>query len=148
MSSFYFYAALLSFVLGLGLATLYPLPPEGTLLGLVMSLGLAVIWRRTYATPSAPYVLLLSLMLCGLSLGLIRSELAAQQFGGADLKRALGDRVGHIFAVMPFEHRLGIEGINLARPALHAEVDHGLGPRREMRASRLKIHRTGAARSC
>ena len=74
--------------------------------------------------------------------------LTAQQFRGADLERAFGDRVRHVFAVMLFEHWLGIKRVDLARPALHAQMNDGLGARRKMRPLWMQVHRSTTASSC
>src|SRR5258708_15378257 len=44
-----------------------------------------------------------------------------------------------LFRSMLFEHRLGIEQIHLARPAVHEELDDGFCFRGKVRSARLEI---------
>lgn len=72
-----FYATVLSFILGVGVYTLWPMGLPGIGLVLVMAFGVAVIRSRRSEAPSAPLLLLVSLSFMALSLGMLRSEWAS-----------------------------------------------------------------------
>jgi hypothetical protein len=50
-----------------------------------------------------------------------------------------GDFVEVRFAVEAVKRLLGVEQFHLARPAVHEQVDDGLGPGREVRRPRLEV---------
>ena len=53
----------------------------------------------------------------------------------------LGEFLWSIRAVKFLKRRFGIKQIHLRRPALHAELNHRLSPRRKVRLARTRVHR-------
>lgn len=93
MKSIFFFGSLSFFALGVGIQTLFDIESAVILLGLIISLGVSVIWRRNHATVSAPYVLLFSVLLCSVSVGLLRTEIASWSFGISELQSQVGDEI-------------------------------------------------------
>lgn len=86
-----FFGGILAFALGIGVRTLVVVPSECILLGLVISVGIAFVWRRNHEMVSAPYVLLLSVLMCSFCVGLLRTEIASWQFGSSALDTQVGE---------------------------------------------------------
>jgi len=93
MSGTYFYTAVISFSIGIGLQSAVPVTLPSILLLLLMSFGLAVVWKRSGAGASAPYVLLGSIIFLSLSLGLLRTEVSSWQFGVSELEQVLQEEI-------------------------------------------------------
>jgi|AntRauTorcE11897_2_1112592.scaffolds.fasta_scaffold01077_4 competence protein ComEC len=93
MQPILFFGAVLAFALGVGVQTLIAIPSELILLGLIISLGVGVIWRRNHTQVSAPYLLLCSLLVCSFSAGLLRTEIASWSFGVSELESRVGDTI-------------------------------------------------------
>ena len=71
---------------------------------------------------------------------------AAEQVAGELL--VVGHFLGRRLAVVFGEHRLGVEQIDVARPAVHEELDDGLGPRGLVRGARPDVKRPASGRRC
>jgi len=93
MQTALFYGGVLAFAIGIGVQTLLAIPSELILLGLVMSLGVASIWRRNQALISAPFLLLGSVLLCSLCVGLLRTEIASWQFASSPLQSQVDETI-------------------------------------------------------
>lgn len=93
MPAVYFFAALLSFALGIFLRTFVPLGLPEVLFFLTLAAALALIWRRRSEAPAAPYLFLSALVLTGLAVGVLRFEVASWQFGHSELSERVGEEV-------------------------------------------------------
>jgi len=85
MRAIHFFAAICVFAFGVAVRTFFPVPMTIIVLALVISLAIGIIWRRNQDTISAPFVLLLSVLICSFSVGLLRVEVASWQFGVSEL---------------------------------------------------------------
>ena len=74
----------------------------------------------------------------GLS-ALVEGPPAAKQLRRPHLKRSFQNPFRYILSVMAIQIRLGIEQINLAWAALHAQMNDSLGLGREMRLLRCQV---------
>ena len=68
---------------------------------------------------------------------LAKAKRALEQVAGDAF--IVGDLSGRRLAVVAIEHRLGVEQIDLARPAVHEELDDGAGLRREVRLPETNV---------
>ena len=93
MSPHVFFLSVLAFVAGVGAQTLYPLPKEFTLLLLLISLGVGILWRRNQRMISAPFLLCVSVGFCCFAIGLLRMEMATWQFTASTLQTAVGQDI-------------------------------------------------------
>lgn len=93
MAGYNFYTAIIIFCVGVAAATVYPISIQLMVLGMLVSLAVAVLWRRNYQRAAAPYVLLVSIVLCSLSVGLLRSEIFSWQFGQSPLEEQVDEKV-------------------------------------------------------
>ncbi len=89
MQSKLFYGALSALVFGIGIQSVWPLSLLTTIWILFLGMLLALLWRR-YETQ---IFLLVSVCLMACSLGLLRMEVAASQFGNSTLENSLNERV-------------------------------------------------------
>jgi competence protein ComEC len=81
------------FALGIGAQTILAVSGQLILLGLIISFGVAVVWRRNQLMTSAPYLLLGSVLLCSFCVGLLRTEVASWQFGVSPLQTQVGEGI-------------------------------------------------------
>lgn len=81
------------FSVGAGWRTYTEVSPAVLVWLLLVALVLALLWRRTSSAGSAPFPLLGSLFLVFCALGIMRSEVAAWQFGGSPLASFLDETV-------------------------------------------------------
>ena len=88
-----FFGSICMFALGIAVQTLFGVSSELILLGLIISLGVAVIWRRNQLMLSAPFLLLASVLLCSVCVGLFRTEIASWQFGVSSLQTEVGEDI-------------------------------------------------------
>ena len=91
-----FYVGVLASLGGVGLRTLQAVPIELTLVGLVVALALALLWRRLLLRSEPGLrdgVLVISVGCCLLCLGVLRVEWAEQQSQPAWLETAVGSPV-------------------------------------------------------
>ena len=93
MSTRLFYAAILSFGIGIGLQTLFDFSLPLIALGLLISFAVALVWRRNSFAVSAPFLLFLSVLLCALSIGFLRTEIFSWQFETSPLHESIGQEV-------------------------------------------------------
>ncbi|MCB9815527.1 ComEC/Rec2 family competence protein [Candidatus Nomurabacteria bacterium] len=82
-----------AFVIGIGLRSVFEFSPVVILWLMMLSFGLAVLWRRKSQALSAPALLLTSLCLLAFSLGITRTEIASWQFGVSELATELGGEI-------------------------------------------------------
>lgn len=89
------YVGSISFVLGVGLATLYSLSLTDALFFAVLAFGLALVARRSggSATTAPRYLLLASLALLTFALGTARFEVASWHFQNSPLQSHVGTEV-------------------------------------------------------
>ncbi|MCA9355602.1 hypothetical protein KC865_03595, partial [Candidatus Kaiserbacteria bacterium] len=73
-------SGVLSFLIGVGLRTVYEIPLEVVVWMLLLALGVGLVWRRNSEDVSAPYLLITSLVLFASSLGILRTEIASWKF--------------------------------------------------------------------
>ena len=71
---------------------------------------------------------------------------APEQVAGELL--VVGHFLGRRLAVVLGEHRLGVEQIDVARAAVHEELDDGLGPRGVVRGAGPDVKRPASGRRC
>lgn len=99
-----FYGALIAFAVGIGVQTVFPQSPPVILWVMLIALSFALLWRRKSVpepppgmsiplSPTTPLLLLFSVLLLSFSLGLLRTEMAAWQFGVSPLKEQLSSVV-------------------------------------------------------
>ncbi len=79
--------------MGVGLRTVTAVPLETVLLGCVLSLVLALVWRRNDGAISAPGVLLASLIVCFFCIGVVRTEIYSWQFNSSILEQSVGTEI-------------------------------------------------------
>jgi competence protein ComEC len=99
MGPYLFYGCLIAFAGGAGVQTVFYLLPEYTLLILLMSLGVGVVWRRNHRMISAPFLLLVSTLLCSFALGVLRVDVAQWQLAGSELESSVGQEIVFIGVV-------------------------------------------------
>jgi hypothetical protein len=88
-----FYIILISFLLGVALATLLGTSlPLQAWLG-VIAVGLMVVGSRRSEAPAAATIVTLSLAIFALALGMLRFEVASWQFGHSTLEQQVGQEV-------------------------------------------------------
>lgn len=93
MGVFYFYVAAIGFALGIFVRSFWAISlPEIAFL-LVLSLGLAVGWRKGSAASFAPALLTLSLLILAIALGALRFEVASWQSDSSQLAHQLDQSV-------------------------------------------------------
>ncbi|MCD5381340.1 MAG: ComEC family competence protein [Candidatus Pacebacteria bacterium] len=78
-----------AFLIGVATRTLYETSFELPIVLLIISLGLAVVWRLK----NTPHFLLASLLFLFLSLGIIRTEIASWQFNSSVLEVQLDEKI-------------------------------------------------------
>jgi len=93
MDARHFYTAIIFFCVGVGLHTFYTISVQLILLGLVLSFAVSLVWRKNATAASAQYLLLVSIILCSVSVGLLRSEVFSWQFGQSPLQEQIGEKV-------------------------------------------------------
>lgn len=93
MKAGWLYAATIGFALGIFLATLSSVSPEVIVWVLVVTLGLAVLWRRHCFAMSAPYLLGLTIFLLGVSLGMLRLDPLLNSAPDVQLQQRVGEEV-------------------------------------------------------
>ncbi len=93
MRTYLFHVALVSFFVGVGLGTVYPIGIPAVAWLFVVAVGLMVVGRRSSETQAATAVISLSIILGCFALGLLRIETAAWQFGHSPLATVAGEEI-------------------------------------------------------
>lgn len=88
-----FVGSVVAFAVGVGWRTVFTVPLAMTLWLLVISFGLAMVWRKRSFTSFAPHVLLASICLSFCAVGILRTEVATWQFAESSLSGQLGQVV-------------------------------------------------------
>lgn len=84
---------LISFILGVGLRSVFDIPLSGEVWLMMVAFGLAVLWSRKSEAFSAPFILLTSICLLAVSLGMTRTEIATWQFDQSPLALQVGEEI-------------------------------------------------------
>lgn len=82
-----------SFVLGIGLRSLYEFSISVVVWLMVLGFVLSILWRRKSKAFSSPFLLVSSVCFVALALGIFRAEIASWQFGVSSLDTEVGKSV-------------------------------------------------------
>ena len=88
-----FYTGVIGVILGIGVRTFYVLDHFVVLLFILLSLAMAVCYRRASVAGPAPELLLISVALLALALGILRYDVAARAESNPALEAELGQSI-------------------------------------------------------
>jgi len=93
MRVYRFHISLIAFFVGVGVGTLYAVSVPVVAWMCLVGVGLLVIGCRRSEASSAPFVVSCSLILIFFTVGLLRIQIASQQFGHSALASSVGEKV-------------------------------------------------------
>ncbi len=93
MSVHYFYSAILSFFVGVGVSTFTSVTLPILIWLMLLAFICSLFWFRSKFTKEITGWLIISVILAGFSLGALRTELAKSNFGHSELQKSVGEKV-------------------------------------------------------
>ena len=93
MQPFYFYTAVITFLVGVGTATFLEISLPIIVWFILLSFVCGLFWFRSKFTKEITGWLIISIILTGLALGALRTELAKSNFGYSELEKNIGEKI-------------------------------------------------------
>lgn len=93
MQTHYFYTAIITFSVGVGVATFWEMSSQVIIWFVLLAFVSLLFWFRSKFTKEITGWLIISIILAGFTFGTWRTELAKSNFGHSELEKSLGEKI-------------------------------------------------------